>query len=511
MRDVMPETLPQLQPLDAFNTQLMRNARPDRWPHPEPRGRYNLVVLGGGTAGLVTAVGAAGLGARVAIVERDLLGGDCLNVGCVPSKALIRCARAAAEVRHAGRFGVQSGGEVRVDFAAVMERMRRLRAEISPNDSAERLRGLGVDVFFGEGRFVAEDALEVGDKRLTFARACVATGARASVPPIQGLSEAGCLTNETVFSLTALPARLAVIGGGPIGCELAQAFARFGAKTCLIEAGQGLLGREDRDAAAIVEGALRADGVEVLLDAQVMRVRKTAGAKVLVIKSAGGASREIEVDEILVGAGRAANVENIGLDRAKVAYGANGVQVDDRLRTTNPKIYAAGDVCLPFKFTHTADAAARIVIRNALFFGRQSVRSLVVPWCTYTEPEVAHVGLYAHEARERGIAVLTHRVHMSDVDRARLDDDSEGFLEVCVKDGSDEILGATMVGAHAGETISELTLAISAGVGLGKIAETIHCYPTQAEAIKKAADAHNRMRLTPAVKRAFRTLLALRR
>jgi pyruvate/2-oxoglutarate dehydrogenase complex dihydrolipoamide dehydrogenase (E3) component len=280
--------LPQLQPFDAFNRQLMGNAHPPEWHNPEPRGRYNLVVLGGGTAGLVTAVGAAGLGARVAIVERDLLGGDCLNVGCVPSKALIRSSRAVAEARRAARFGVCVDGEPRVDFPAVMERMRRLRAAISPNDSAERLRSLGVDVFFGEGRFVAEDALEVGGKRLRFARACIATGARAAIPPIDGLAEAACLTNETLFSLTALPARFAVIGGGPIGCEIAQAFARLGAAVHLIEAGKGLLGREDRDAAAIVDQALRADAVEVLLDTQVMQVRKGPGGKVLSVASAGG-------------------------------------------------------------------------------------------------------------------------------------------------------------------------------------------------------------------------------
>jgi pyruvate/2-oxoglutarate dehydrogenase complex dihydrolipoamide dehydrogenase (E3) component len=507
-RDAIEERLSPVRPLDAHNRRLVENVRPPAWVNPEPAGRYNMVVLGAGTAGLVTAAGAAGLGAKVALVERALLGGDCLNVGCVPSKALIRCARASADARSAGQYGVRVGGDVRADFGAVMERMRRLRADISPNDSAERFRGLGVDVFIGQARFAGRDTVQVGDKTLRFAKACIATGDHALVPPVPGLEEAGYLTNETLFSLTELPRRFAVVGAGPIGCEIAQAFARFGAGVHLIEMAEQILIREDRDAAELVEKALRADGVEILLGATLTRVRKDRDGKTLFLQSAGR-ERELEVDEVLIGVGRSPNLDGLDLEAAAVAYdGKNGVEVDEHLRTTNPRIYAAGDVCLPYKFTHLADATARLVIRNALFFGRSKWTSLTIPWCTYTDPEVAHVGLSEHEAKERGIAVRTFAQALGKVDRAVLDGEAAGFVKVHVREGSDRIAGATIVARHAGEMLPELTLGINAGIGLGKIAETIHTYPTQAEAIKKVADAYNRTRLTPFVKSLFERLMA---
>ncbi len=507
-RDAMAGQLPQVQPLDAHNRRLVENVRPPQWVNPEPAGRYNMVVVGAGTAGLVTAAGAAGLGAKVALVERQLLGGDCLNVGCVPSKALIRCARASADARGAGQYGVRVGGDVTVDFGAVMERMRRLRADISPNDSARRFRDLGVDVFIGPARFTGSDSVQVGDKTLRFAKACIATGNRALVPPIPGLEEAGYLTNETLFSLTELPRRFAVVGAGPIGCEIAQAFARFGAEVHLIETAEQILIREDRDAAELVEKALRDDGVEILLGATVARVRGSGNGKTLVLHSPGG-ERELDVDAVLLGVGRTPNLDGLDLEAAGVAYDEHkGVEVDERLRTTNPRVYAAGDICLPYKFTHLADASARLVIRNALFFGRSKWTGLTIPWCTYTDPEVAHVGLYEHEARERGIAVRTFAQALGEVDRAVLDGEAAGFVKVHVREGSDRIVGATIVARHAGEMLAELTLGITADIGLGKIAETIHTYPTQAEAIKKVADAYNRTRLTPFVKSLFERLMA---
>jgi pyruvate/2-oxoglutarate dehydrogenase complex dihydrolipoamide dehydrogenase (E3) component len=464
-------------------------------------------VLGAGTAGLVSAAGAAGLGAKVALVEHGLMGGDCLNVGCVPSKALLRCARAAADVRDAGGFGVEVPPGTRVNFPAVMERMRRLRAKLSPHDSAARFRSLGVDVFLGQAVFTARDAVAVGGKTLRFSKAVIATGARAARPPIPGLQEAGPYTNETVFTLTELPPRLAVIGAGPVGCELAQAFARLGSEVTLLGRDPQLLPREDRDAAALVERSLWRDGVRVLTGCAVSAVERQGAEKVLRLECGG--PQEVQADAILVGAGRQPNVEGLGLEAAGVEYDPKrGVHVNDRLRTSNRRVYAAGDVCSRFKFTHAADAMARLVIRNALFLGRARASALTIPWCTYTDPEVAHVGLYEEEAKARGYSVQTFTEELSRVDRALLDGETEGFVKVHVKAGRGRILGATVVARHAGEMISELTLALAHGLGLGELADTIHPYPTQAEAIKRAGDAYNRTRLTPFVKWLFGKWLA---
>ncbi len=510
LREALLREIPALQPLDAHNERLLGNAHPQDWVNPVPKGRYNLVVLGAGTAGLVAAAGAAALGAKVALIEKHLMGGDCLNVGCVPSKALIRCARAAAEVRKAGAYGVDVPVGTRIDFANVMERVRRLRAEISPHDSVRRFQTLGVDVFLGEGRFLGEDSVEVAGSRLRFARAVIATGARAAVPTVPGLAEAGYLTNETLFTLTELPARLVVLGAGPIGCEMAQAFVRLGSRVVLIESGRGILPREDPEAARLVAEALRRDGVEVRCATELWAVCCSRGGEKRLALACEGEASEVAADAILVAVGRRPNVEGLELGVGGVAYDSGGVKVDDRLRTTNPRVFAAGDVCSRYKFTHTADALARIVIRNSLFFGRARASALTVPWCTYTTPELAHVGLNEAEARARGLAVETLRLQLEDVDRARLDGD-EGLLKVILKKGTDRILGATLVAPHAGDMISELTLAIVSGVGLRKIAETIHPYPTQAEVLKRAGDAWNRNRLTAGLRRLFAAFLAWRR
>ncbi len=500
---------PRVLPDDAHNQRLVSKVHPPRWENPTPAGRYNLVVVGGGTAGLVSAAGAAGLGARVALVEKHLLGGDCLNVGCVPSKAIIAAARVAAVARGAGAFGVRVGA-VEVDFAAVMERMRRLRADIAPHDGAERLRGLGVDVYLGEGRFTGPTTVEVDGRRLEFSRAVIAAGGRAAELPIPGLADAGYLTNETVFSLTELPRRLAVIGAGPIGCEMAQAFRRLGSEVTLFEAERHVLPREDADAAAIVQRRLEAEGIRLVLCGHVTRAERR-GADVLLHCELGGAHDELACDAILLGIGRTPNVEGLGLEAAEVAYDKRGVTVDDHLRTTNRRIYAAGDIASPYQFTHTADAFARIVLQNALFFGRKRASALDVPWCTYTSPEIAHVGLYAHEARAKGLDVETITIPLREVDRAVLDGEDEGFLRVYFRKGGDHILGATLVAERAGDMISELTALMVGKRGLSTLAATIHPYPTQAEVMKKAADAWNRGRLTPRIKRLFAGWLALRR
>ncbi len=501
----------QLAPHDSHNTTLVANVHPPAWVNPEPAGRYNLVVVGAGTAGLISAAGAAGLGARVALIERHLMGGDCLNVGCVPSKAVIRASRAIHDARHGDLFGVRGGEGLEIDFALAMERMRRLRAGISRHDSARRFRDeLGVDVFIGEGKFAGPECIEVEGRRLFFDRAAVCTGARAAAPPIPGLSEAGCLTNETIFSLAELPPRLAVIGGGPIGCEMAQAFARFGSRVTLVEVGAHILGREDADAAAILQEVFVREGIDLQLGVRIDGVESDGGEKILRLGRAGG-NVEVRVDAILVAVGRAPNVEGLELASGGIAFDRSGVVVNDRLQTSNPRAYAAGDICSPYKFTHAADAQARILIANALFMGRQKSSALSIPWCTYTDPEIAHVGLYERDADERGIAVDTLTVPLATVDRAILDGETEGFARVHLRRGSDRILGATIVARHAGEMIGEFSLAITNGLGLSAIGRTIHPYPTQAEAIRKLADARNRSRLTPMVKKILGGWLRWRR
>ena len=499
--------LVQLRPRDRHNARLESNVHPPDWTNPTPTGRYNLVVIGAGTGGLVAAVGAAGLGAKVALIERELMGGDCLNVGCVPSKGMISAARVAAAVRDASEFGVDVPDGVRVNFAAAMQRMRRLRADISSNDSAERFSSLGVDVYFGQASFSGHNRIDVGDQTLKFKRAVIASGARAAIPRIDGLDQAEYLTNESVFSLTELPRRFGVIGAGPIGCELAQAFARLGSEVHLIATERGFMPREDRDAAAIVERAMLKDGVRLYTTAKRLSVGK--GGDELRLVAAGNDGRDIVVDKVLVAVGRAPNVEGLNLETVGVAYDIKeGVQVNDRLQTTNPCIYAVGDVCSRFKFTHAADFMARIVIQNALFGGRSKASGLLIPWATYTSPEIAHVGLYEHEAHEQGLELDTYVQEFADVDRAILEGETEGFAKVHTAKGRDKILGATIVAHHAGDMISEVTLAMNAGIGLKAIGGTIHPYPTQAEAIRKLGDQYNRTRLTPFVKSLFSKWLA---
>lgn len=494
------------EPFDGHNQRLQDAVSPGDWVNPTPAENYNLVVIGAGTAGLVTAAGAAGLGAKVALIERHAMGGDCLNVGCVPSKALIAAARAAAHARRASRLGVYAEG-VTIDFAAVMERLRKRRADISPNDSVARFRDLGVDVFLGDARFLDKRTVEVGGMELKFSKAVIATGARAAIIPIPGLAESGPLTNETLFSLTKLPRRLAVIGAGPIGCEMAQAFARFGSEVTLFEAADHILPREDPDAAETVTRALGSDEVNIQCGANIERIERDGETRRIVLRTADG-TVEWEFDHILVGVGRAPNVDGLGLEAAGVKFNhKTGIQISEQLRTTNPRIFAVGDVCLPYKFTHTADAAARIVIQNALFAGRKKHTDLVVPWCTYTDPEIAHTGLYKTDAEKRGIRVAEFKQDFADVDRAILEEETEGFVRVLIDSSNGKIIGGTIVGPHAGDMISQLTVAIRAGMKLGELASVIHPYPTLAEAIRRTGDQYNRTRLTPTIKSVMKTWL----
>jgi len=486
-----------VEPLDEANQKLLAAVHPGGWVNPHARGVYDLVVVGGGTAGLVSAMGAVGLGARVALVERRLLGGDCLNVGCVPSKALLRSARTVGELGRAASFGVRVNS-VAPDFAAIMRRMRERRAEISPHDSAERLQQAGVDVFFGEGRFTSGRTIEVDGRTLPFNRAVIATGGRPALPPVPGLDEIRSLTNETVFWLTERPRRLLVIGAGPIGCELAQAFARFGATVEVFDSAPRVLPNEDADAAAIVHRYLVEDGISLQLGVKLTEAAEDGGGARLHYEHAGGMG-EARGDRVLVAAGRAPNIERLGLDAAGVAASKQGVIVNDRLQTSNRRIYAAGDVCSRFKFTHAADAMARVVIQNALFYGRVRASALVIPWCTYTIPEVAHVGAYETEAREHGRKVDTITIPLRDVDRAIVDDERDGFVRVHHERG--HLVGCTIVAAHAGEMIGEAAYALTHKGSLSDLSSTIHPYPTQTEALRMAGDAYRRSLLTPRLRR----------
>ncbi len=501
-----------MSPQDEHNLRLLANTHPDDRIDPEPKNPYNLVVIGAGTAGLVSAAGAAALGARVALIEKHLMGGDCLNYGCVPSKGLIRCATTWADVRDAGSYGIYVGDRIEVDFGAIMARMRRLRADISHNDSVNRFTDLGVDVFLGTAQFTGPSSVEVAGKTIRFAKAVIATGGRAVTPATPGLETAGYLTNETVFSLTERPARLGVIGGGPIGCELAQTFQRLGSQVTLLHRGAHFLNKEDADAAEIVQNAMLRDGVQLALTAKLQAVKTHGEEKLLHYTDAVGKVWKTAVDEILVAVGRAPNVDGLGLDAAGVTYDPrSGVQVDDRLRTTNPRIFAAGDVCSRYQFTHAADFLARIVLANALFMGRQKASALTIPWCTYTDPQIAHVGMTAHQAAADGIELTTFTQPLDEVDRAILDGETEGFAKVHVKQGSDKILGATVVARNAGDMIGVYTTAMTHGLGLGALSKVIQPYPTQAEAIRKTGDLYNRTRLTPKVKKVMRAWLRWQR
>jgi pyruvate/2-oxoglutarate dehydrogenase complex dihydrolipoamide dehydrogenase (E3) component len=464
------------------------------WHNPDPRGRYHLLIIGAGPAGLIAAQTASRWGAKVALIERNLLGGTCLNDGCIPSKAIIRTSRLYREMRDAEHFGGRVPAGIAVDFPAVMERVRRIRARLSARDSAERLTAMGVDVYFGEARFAGPDSVTVGGLVLRFKKALVATGARAVRPPIAGLEEAGYLTYENVFDLTECPKRLLVIGGGPVGCELAQAFSRLGSRVILVQDEPMFLGDEERDAAQLLSDALARDGIDIHLNTQTLRVRVEGDDKVADLVCDDTKSR-VTVDQILVGVGTVPNVQGLNLEAAGVSHDdARGIRVDDFLRTTNPRVFAAGDVCAEGKFPHIESAAGRIVVANALFLGRQRLSAEVVPWCTFTDPEIAHVGLYVTEARRRKIPVKTFTIMMHEIDRAITDGEEEGFVKLHVREGTGKILGATVVASHAGDLINEISLAMSTGLDLDALARVNQPYPTQSQAIRMAASAYVRSR-----------------
>jgi len=485
------------RPEDPTELELVSHVRPPDWKNPTATGTYDLVVIGGGTAGLVSAFGAAGLGARVALVEHHLLGGDCLNTGCVPSKALLRSARVVGEFARGPALGV-TAADARVDFERVMQRMRQRRASIAPHDSAARLQRAGVDVFFGSAQFADGRHIVVEGQRLRFRKAVIATGGRPTAPPVPGLAAVPYLTNETVFSLTERPHRVLVIGAGPIGCELGQAFARFGSTVTVFDQASQVLPREDSDAAAVLQRALNRDAVRCELDVKLTAVEQVGAA--LRVRGSRSPHDVTETgDTILVAAGRAPNIEDLNLGAAGITAGRDGITVNDHLQTSNPRVYAAGDVCSTYQFTHAADAMARIVIQNALFFGRRRASALVMPWVTYTDPEIAHVGISKQDVSASDGQLSTITVAFSDIDRAVVDDETDGFVRVHHERG--RLRGCTIVAPHAGEMIGEAVYAMTHNGTLSSLSATIHPYPTMTEALRRAGDQYRRQALTPGLRK----------
>jgi pyruvate/2-oxoglutarate dehydrogenase complex dihydrolipoamide dehydrogenase (E3) component len=473
-------------------------------------GVYNVVVIGAGTAGLVAAAGTAGLGGRVALIERNLMGGDCLNFGCVPSKALISSARLVQQIRDAEKWGLDRQSPQFV-FEKVFERMRARRAKIAPNDSQERFESLGVDVFRGEARLISPHEIEVNGQKLRAKNFVIATGSRAVIPKIEGIENVPYFTNETIFDeLKQKPESMIVLGGGPIGCELGQVFSRLGAKVTIIEYSPQILGPEDVDVAEFMQKRFEAEGIAVRHCTQVTRASVRDGLITLdgFSKPSGGGLGAVQFtgQALLVAVGRCPMKKALNLEAAGVKYSSSGVEVNDYLQTSQPHIYAAGDITNRLKFTHTADFTARIVVRNILMpfqFLRQKVDWSVVPWCTYTDPEVAHVGLGEKEAKQKNVDYDLFVVPLEDVDRAVVESEEAGFAKILSAKGSDKILGASIVAPHAGDLLHEFVLAMSTKIGLGKIASTIHAYPTFAELARKVGDKYNKTRLTPRAKKIF--------
>ncbi|MEZ5480981.1 MAG: dihydrolipoyl dehydrogenase [Porticoccaceae bacterium] len=449
----------------------------------------NMVVIGAGSAGLVSAYIAAAVKAKVTLIEKHKMGGDCLNTGCVPSKALIRAAKSVKEIRMANQFGINVG-EPEVDFARVMARVHEVIAKIEPHDSVERYTALGVDCLAGEARISSPWRVEVDGKSINTRNIVVATGARPFVPPIPGLQDMDYLTSDNLWSLKELPNRLLVMGGGPIGCELAQAFNRLGSAVTLVDMMPRLLPREDEDVSGFIQQQFVEEGIDVLVNHVSVGFEYQAGDSVAILESATGDARRIVFDKVLVAVGRRANTEGLGLEAIGVELNPNGtVVVDDYLRTQYPNIVACGDVAGPYQFTHTAAHQAWYAAVNTLFSGLKKFRVdySVIPWVTFTDPEVARVGLNETEARERGLEYEVTRYEISDLDRAIADNTAKGFVKVMTVKGKDKVLGATIVGDRAGDMMTEFVTAMKQNLGLNKILGTIHAYPSISEANKFVA------------------------
>lgn len=459
---------------------------------------FDLIIIGGGVAGLVSASGAAQLGARVALIDKASLGGDCLRTGCVPTKRLVRSAKVASLLRRAGEFGIKTGG-VEVDFPAVMDAMRRTQARIAENDDPERFRRMGVEVMFGAGKFLDPHTFEVNGERLKGRRFIIATGSSPVMPSVPGLKEAGALTNETALGLKSLPASIIILGGGPIGVEFGQIFARLGSKVTIIERQGQVLSREERELSSLLRDYLAEDGIEVAFNTEVKEVKAEGGVKAVYTRSLSpslSGERVFRAEEVMAAIGRSPNVEGLALDAAGVESDARkGIKTDDTLKTSEAHIYAAGDCIGSFAFTHVAEYHAGIALGNALFpFFKRKLELNAVPWTTFIDPELARVGLTEDEARDKHGKVKVYRFPFTSVDRAVIEGEPRGLVKV-ITDKKARILGAHILGPGAGELLPEFTLAMRKGIPISDISRTIHVYPTRSMGLKRVADEYYKERL----------------
>ena len=497
-------------PVDQNDHQLIERTRPADWTNPASGQTYDLVVIGGGPAGLVSAVIAAGLGAKTALIERHRLGGDCLHTGCIPSKALL----ASAKALHLQQQGYETtstpGVTSQDDFSRTMQRMREIRSRLAKHDSAQRLQQLGIDVFFGPARFDNPRTISVQESQVSFRRCILATGSRPAVPNISGLDQTNYLTNETLFSLTELPSRLNIIGGGPIGVEMAQAFCRFGSQVTLIDQASQLLPREEAEASQLLRKQFECEGIQLHLESQVQEVKQQGQGHLLELKSSTQ-TQTVAGDQLLIATGRQANLADLNLEAAGIQHTASGVHVNSRLQTSNRRVFAAGDVTGKQQFTHAADAMARLCVRNAFFFGRQRWEQRPVPHTTYTDPEIAQIGLTIAEAEQQGIPLDTYRESLSQVDRCILEGQEQGLVLIHCKRGRGQVVGATIVGPQAGDLINTLSLLMSQGLSLGTLSNAIHCYPTQSQVLQRIGDQFQRTRLTSFTARVLKRIIRFRR
>lgn len=455
--------------------------------------RFDVIVIGGGSAGLVTAAGSAGIGARPALIERDRLGGECLWTGCVPSKALLACAKLAAHAANGARYGIDA--PVRVDFPRVMQWVHGARTRIEPNDSPQRFRSLGVDVVQGTARFIGPRVVDVDGRRLTARRIVVATGSRPAVPPVRGLDGVPYLTNESIFEIAERPAHLLVLGGGPIGLELAQAFVRLGSRVTVVESSASLMSSEEPELAQSLAARLVAEGVELHLGANAVEASRSPSGVSLTLESTVG-MRVVQGSHLLVATGRVARTESLDLATAGVDVGKHGIIVNDHLRTTADGVWACGDVIGGPRFTHVADYQARLVVRNAFFPIKGKADYTAIPWVTYTDPELAHVGLTEHDARARyGRDVRVFTRSFAEVDRAIADGETDGMVKLITR-GNGTLLGGHILAAGAGDMIGEVALAMKHGLGVNALASLVHPYPTMPEAIRQAAQHFDKARFT---------------
>lgn len=470
---------------DPFLDKLQQTIFPSNWINPKPIEQYDLLVVGGGPGGMTAATIASTLNARVALVEKEHLGGECLSYGCIPSKAFLRCSRVVQDVRQASEYGLEVPAGWKVNFGAVMQRVHRLQATLAPIDSPEHFKKLGIDVFFGTGHFTDPNTLVVGNQTIRFKKAIIVTGTQPIPLTIPGLDSSDYWTNQNIFQMPTLPRRLAIIGGGPISCELSQAFLRFGSQVNLVTHAATLLPKDDLIASERLKKVFEKEGMKIFMQTHVKRVEKKGKEKILYLEN----GEQIVADEIFVAIGRIPVTKGLDLERASISYDQQkGILTNDYLQTSNPNIYAAGDVTSPYKFTHISQELSKMAAINALNGNHEKQSTLIVPWCTYTDPEIAHIGLSEQEARQQGIPTEVIMVEMSEVGRAILDGQTTGFVKLLIRENSDQIIGATLMAANAGDMISELSVAMQSKQGLLDLSQAIHTFPTQAEILRTAAE-----------------------